>query len=145
MEVTCADQDHPPATPHAPLALRRKIAFVLAFALASLAMLEWASRWASPEDFETWRQRSVRYTSHPEYHWRMQPGDYARAGQPLHTNRLGLRRQEPVVPEFRWPDTGSSSLAGIRIYGAVLNQEMTAIRGGIGYVEFAFGPGAGEP
>jgi hypothetical protein len=53
--------------------------------------------------------------------------------------------QEPVVPEFRWPDTGSSSLAGIRIYGAVLNQEMTAIRGGIGYVEFAFGPGAGEP
>ena len=82
-----------------PLTLRRKLTFVSAFAWVGLGLLELAARWVSPEDFETWRQRSVRYTWHPEYHWRMQPGDYALAGENLHINRLGLRGPEPIVPK----------------------------------------------
>lgn len=82
-----------------PLPISRKLAFLAIVGAAGLGALEVGARWASPEDFDTWRQRSIRYTSHPAYHWRMQPGDYAFSGEMIHVNRWGLRGTEPVVPK----------------------------------------------
>jgi hypothetical protein len=45
-----------------------------------------------------------------------------------------------IVPTFTWPDTGSSSLSGIRIYGAVLTPTMDGIDGDLGFAEFGYGP-----
>jgi len=48
-----------------------------------------------------------------------------------------------IMPEFIWPDTGTGSFEGIRFYGAMLNEDMTDILGGLagmGLAEFGYGP-----
>ncbi|MBN1551125.1 CRTAC1 family protein [bacterium] len=48
-----------------------------------------------------------------------------------------------ILPEFRWPDTGQSTYAGIVFWGAMLNAEGTDILGGMDGLdtfEFGFGP-----
>jgi len=45
-----------------------------------------------------------------------------------------------VLPTFTWPDTGSDSISGVNFYGAMLNDEMTAIVGNLAMVTWGFGP-----
>jgi len=45
-----------------------------------------------------------------------------------------------VIPAFTWPDTGSSRLPDVRIYGAVLDTGFTEILGDIGVASFGYGP-----
>ncbi len=45
-----------------------------------------------------------------------------------------------VVESFQWPDTGEQSMSGIRIYGAMVNQDMSHIKGNLSVEEFSFGP-----
>jgi predicted outer membrane repeat protein len=45
-----------------------------------------------------------------------------------------------VLPEFTWPDTGSSSFEGISIISAILNPQMTEILGDMATVTFGYGP-----
>jgi enediyne biosynthesis protein E4 len=48
-----------------------------------------------------------------------------------------------ILPEFIWPDSGSSSFMGMIFWGAMLNSEMTEILGGaegLAQFEFGFGP-----
>ena len=47
---------------------------------------------------------------------------------------------EAVVPEFLWPDTGTDTLGGITIWGTLLNNEMTELRGSLGSDTFGYGP-----
>ncbi|MBN1296288.1 hypothetical protein JXA80_05875 [bacterium] len=46
-----------------------------------------------------------------------------------------------VIPEMIWPDTGTASQTGIRLYGAVLDQDLSTCLGTIGYRDFGYGPG----
>ncbi len=48
--------------------------------------------------------------------------------------------QIDVVAEFTWPDTGSSTIQGIGVYGAMLNEDMSQIQGDLGYISWGFGP-----
>ncbi len=48
-----------------------------------------------------------------------------------------------VLPEFTWPDTGTSSFSSINFIGCLLNNDMDEVMGdvnGIGYWSFGFGP-----
>lgn len=48
-----------------------------------------------------------------------------------------------ILPEFSWPDTGTGSFDGIRLYAAMLNSAMDDIVGGmngLGIAEFGYGP-----
>lgn len=48
-----------------------------------------------------------------------------------------------ILPEFTWPDTGSDTVDGINFWGAMLNETMTDVIGGmegIGNWTFGFGP-----
>jgi hypothetical protein len=45
-----------------------------------------------------------------------------------------------LLPEFVWPDTGGDNFGPITIWGALLNEGMTAIEGRFGSDEFAYGP-----
>ncbi len=44
-----------------------------------------------------------------------------------------------VIPRFTWPDTGNATMQGLLFYGAMLNQDMTAILGDYAVVEWGFG------
>ncbi|MBN1356175.1 VCBS repeat-containing protein [bacterium] len=48
-----------------------------------------------------------------------------------------------VLPEFDWPDTGSSSASGLRFWGAMVEPDMTAVIGNYDMKEFGYGPGTG--
>ncbi len=41
-----------------------------------------------------------------------------------------------IIDSFPWPDAGEAS--GINFYGAILNDEMTAVRGQVGFVTFSW-------
>jgi N-acetylneuraminic acid mutarotase len=45
-----------------------------------------------------------------------------------------------VLPEFQWPDTGSSTFGPIFIHSAVLTPDMKEIQGRIDSVQFSYGP-----
>ena len=45
-----------------------------------------------------------------------------------------------VLPEFEWPDTGSTALSGIYFLGAMLNESGTDLEGNMAYAEWGFGP-----
>ncbi|HPQ41749.1 MAG TPA: S8 family serine peptidase, partial [bacterium] len=45
-----------------------------------------------------------------------------------------------VLPEFTWPDTGSSSATGLNFYGAMLDEQMSGILGDMAYVTWGYGP-----
>jgi len=45
-----------------------------------------------------------------------------------------------VIPPFVWPDTGAEQVSGLHFYGAMLNQEMSAIMGGFATVDWGYGP-----
>jgi len=48
--------------------------------------------------------------------------------------------QITVLPEFVWPDTGGDTVGGLLFYGAMLNEQMNAIRGEMAAVEWGYGP-----
>jgi len=68
--------------------------------------------------------------------WAHYPPDVDYAEMDLPTGETVVE----VIPAFTWPDTGHSAFSGIIIYGALLNQEMTAIIGDLGMVTFGYGP-----
>lgn len=45
-----------------------------------------------------------------------------------------------VLQEFIWPDTGSDTVSNLYFYGAMLNEEMTMLRGQMAAVEWGYGP-----
>ncbi len=45
-----------------------------------------------------------------------------------------------VMPRFEWPDTGSSLVENLHFYGAMLNENMDAIRGDWAMVTWGYGP-----
>ncbi len=45
-----------------------------------------------------------------------------------------------ILPPFDWPETGSETVTGLRFWGAMLNEDMTAIRGNHAMVEWGYGP-----
>jgi len=49
-------------------------------------------------------------------------------------------RSIEIIPDFTWPDTGDSSLEGINLWGAMLNDTLDAIVGELGVAKFDYGP-----
>jgi hypothetical protein len=49
--------------------------------------------------------------------------------------------QIQVLPSFSWPDTGAGRIESLYFYGAMLNQQMNALLGGMAVVEWGYGPG----
>jgi len=45
-----------------------------------------------------------------------------------------------VIATFSWPDTGSAEATGLYFYGAMLNEDMTAVLGELAVAEWGYGP-----
>lgn len=69
--------------------------------------------------------------------WVHFPGDFDFLPVDLATGTTRIA----VLPEFVWPDTGTGSFYGIRIWGAMLTADMQSIRGEFDVVTFGYGPG----
>jgi hypothetical protein len=44
-----------------------------------------------------------------------------------------------VIPEFSWPDTGSSA-SGLRFWGAITDRDFQQVIGEVATWEFGYGP-----
>ena len=49
-------------------------------------------------------------------------------------------KQLEVIPAFEWPDTGPDTVMGLHFYGAMLTDDMTALRGFMAFEEWGYGP-----
>lgn len=60
--------------------------------------------------------------------------DYARVSVPTGTSTIN------IIETCEWPDTGSDTVEGLHLFGALLNGDMTEILGEMAFVEWGYGP-----